>query len=95
MPKRRDLLPGHQELLRRASLSDFVDGCVKTFAQGAELHVALNDSTSPAEKRKDGSGAGAVFSPTKRFFNSFSTVFQRIGYSTGACRSGSVSPQPA
>ena len=45
MPKRRDLLPGHQELLRRASLSDFVDGCVKTFAQGAELHVALSPPT--------------------------------------------------
>src|ERR1019366_1762142 len=28
------------------------------------------------------------------FFNGFSTVFQGIRYTTGACRSGSVSPQP-
>jgi hypothetical protein len=29
----------------RASLADFVDGCVRTFAQGAEMHIAFKDST--------------------------------------------------
>ena len=33
-----------------ASLSDFIDGCVNTFAQGAEIQIGFKDASSLAEK---------------------------------------------
>lgn len=37
-------------LSRQVSLADFVGGCVRTFDQGAQAHVAFNDATWVPEK---------------------------------------------
>jgi hypothetical protein len=61
----------------RASLSDFVDGCVKTFARGAELHVALKDSASSAEKCKEMDSLAKEF--IRKFSRSLAPHSERLG----------------
>lgn len=61
----------------RASLSDYVEACVKTFAQGADIHIALKDSTSPAEKCQELDSLAKKF--ISKFRRSLAPHSERLG----------------
>jgi len=60
-----------------ASLSDYVEACVKTFAQGADIHIALKDSTSPAEKCQELDSLAKKF--ISKFRRSLAPHSERLG----------------